>query len=91
MEAVNTMTFSQMVALEPRLGELRERARVLWLRHMTPTGINRAWYLDLKPTMLKCVGFGAAVPELRNCQSYDFVYGVLYNVLITGRGKLKCF
>jgi hypothetical protein len=81
---VNGLSFNQMVALEPRLVELRERALDLWLRPTTATGINRAWYLQLKPTMCNCVGFDAAVPELRNCQSYDFVYGVLYDILMTG-------
>ncbi len=83
--SVNTMTFAQMVALEPRLAELRERARTLWLGHMAATEINRAWYLDLKPTMLKCVGFGAAVTGIRNCESYDFCYQYLFNILMTGR------
>ena len=77
----NKLSYSDMVKLEPRLAVLKEKCFVIWqAMSFSRRELERRWYLEIKPEMLKCVGFGAAVPALRNCQSYDFAYGVLYNI-----------
>jgi len=81
-----TLTFDEMVKLEPRLAALKERAFVTWQsRRWSRQELLRNWYRGIKPAMVKLVGFGAAVPELRNTQAYDFAYQYLYGILTTGR------
>jgi hypothetical protein len=87
MEAmINTLTFSDMVQLEPRLAALREQAREIWHEHYdSRKELERAWYRDIKRQMLSLVGFGSAVPELRNATSYDYCYQFLYALLMSGQ------
>ena len=83
---VNTLTFNDMVKLEPRLVVLKEKCFVIWqAMRFSRREIERRWYLEIKPEMLKCVGFGAAVPELKNGEAYDYCYQHLYSVLMTGK------
>ena len=82
----NTMTFNDMIRLEPRLAVLKEKCFVIWqAMSFSRTELQRNWYRGIKPTMMKCVGFGAASPALRNCAAYDYCYQYLFNILMTGR------
>ena len=83
---VNTLTFNDMVALEPHLAALKDKTFVIWLAmRFSRTELQRRWYLEVKPQMCKLVGFSAAIPALRNCESYDYAYQYLFNILMTGR------
>jgi len=83
---VNTLTFNDMIRLEPRLAALKEKAFVTWQsRRWDRKEQERNWYLSIKPEMIKLVGFGAAVPALKSSAAYDYCYQYLYNILITGR------
>jgi hypothetical protein len=82
----NKLSYSDMVKLEPRLAVLKEKCWVIWqAMRFSRRELERNWYLSIKPTMLKCVGFGAASPALRSCESYDYAYQYLFNILMTGR------
>ena len=83
---VNTLTFSDMVKLEPRLAVLKEKCFVIWqAMRFSRRELERNWYLSIKPEMIKLVGFGAASPALRSCGAYDYAYQYLFNILMTGR------
>jgi len=83
---VNTMTFVNMIEYEPRMATLREQAREIWHEHYdSRKELERFWYRIVKQQMLHLVGFGAAVPELRNAASYDYAYQFLYTLLLTGK------
>ena len=82
----NTLTFNDMVKLEPRLVVLKEKCFVIWhAMRFSRRELERNWYLSIKPEMLMCVGFGAASPALRSCAAYDYAYQHLYSVLMTGK------
>ena len=83
---INTLTFNDMVKLEPRLAVLKEKCFVIWqAMRFSRTELQRNWYRGIKPEMLNCVGFGAASPALRNCEAYDYAISILFNILMTGR------
>jgi hypothetical protein len=83
---VNTLTFNDMIKLEPRLARLKEKAFIVWQsRRWSRTELRRCWYLELKPEMLRLVGFGAAVPALRSYEAYDYCYQHLYSFLNIGK------
>ena len=83
---VNTLTFNDMIRLEPRLAALKEKAFVTWQsRRWSQQEQERNWYLGIKPEMIKLVGFGAAVPALKSSVAYNYCYQYLYDILITGR------
>jgi hypothetical protein len=82
----NTLTFSDMVKLEPHLAALKDKTFVIWLAmRFSRTELQRRWYLEVKPQMCKLVGFSAAIPELKNGEAYDYCYQHLYSVLVTGK------
>ena len=84
---INILNFNDMTKLEPRLAALKEKAFIVWQsRRWSRTELQRCWYLELKPEMIRLVGFGAAGPALRNCAAYDYCYQHLYSVLMTGKG-----
>jgi|GEM_PF-5857515 hypothetical protein len=83
---VNTLIFNDVIKLEPRLAALKGKAFIVWQsRRWSRTELQRCWYLELKPEMLRLVGFGAAVPALRSFEAYDYYYQHLYSVLNTGK------
>ena len=83
---VNKLSYNDMIKLEPRLAVLKEKCFVIWqAMSFSRRELERNWYLEIKPQMLKCVGFGAAVPELRTCEAYDYCYQYLFNILMTGK------
>jgi len=82
----NKLSYSDMVKLEPRLAVLKEKCFVIWqAMSFSRRELERRWYLEVKPEMIKLVGFGATVPALRSCEAYDFCYQYLFNILMTGR------
>ena len=83
----NTLTFNDMIRLEPRLAVLKEKCFVIWqAMSFSRTELQRNWYRGIKPEMLKCVGFGAASPALRNCESLRLLLSIsLLTILMTGR------
>ena len=83
---VNKLSYNDMIKLEPRLAVLKEKCFVIWqAMSFSRRELERNWYLEIKPQMLKCVGFGAAVPELRTCEAYDYCYQYLFTILMTGK------
>ena len=62
------MTWAEMVAVEPRLARLRERAASA--KMMVPLCANEVMR-GLKPDLARLVGFGAADERLRSATAFD--------------------
>lgn len=78
------VTFEQLAALEPRLAELRARAR----RVRDPGGrrgfcANEVWFRELKPELLHLVGWQRREEPWILCtsQAYEAAYKVIYDEL----------
>lgn len=75
----NKNTFENLCAVEPGLARLLRRARM----HEPTMGFcaNEIWYWDLKPQLVRLVGFEADHPELSSSADYDLAYQTIYEAL----------
>lgn len=76
--------WDKLIAAEPRLVDLYQRARSI-RDDLTRKSFcaNVHWYDELKPELVKLVGWSAWSRKalLRSSDSYDVAYEVIYNVL----------
>jgi hypothetical protein len=76
------LTLKEIIEIEPRLEELRGEAMAIMANSPGPYWKrNKAWYHELKPRFKYLVGFMAAKPELRSCETYDLVYAEFVRIL----------
>jgi len=54
---------------------------VFSVKSFPPEERLKRWYKDLKPRMLKIVGYSANIPELRTCEHYDALYQKCMSIL----------
>ncbi len=74
------MTFKELVAVEPQLGELYQEARQV--RHRGKDFCaNSIWYTCFKPRLVLLVGHKAKHPQLRTAEAYDTAYRTIYGAL----------
>jgi hypothetical protein len=81
------MTWEELVAIEPRLAELRADAAA---SRRAGQCSNNVWYAKFRPRLVRLAGFGAEKPELRNSNYYDTAYDAVYAALSPPRRKAPC-
>ncbi len=76
------MTFAEMAAIEPRLGELKLEA-IKFMDNSPGASGKRAgfWYHVLKPKFKRLCGFMAEKEKLNTCEAYDLAYLELCTIL----------
>ena len=79
MNTLSELTFADLCKTEPRLGELYIKVHLLSQRHMNSSEVENTWYRDIKPAMVKLVGYNSE--HLRKSASYDIAYQTLFNAL----------
>jgi len=99
MNTKKGLTFKQIVAIEPRLGDLLKEAQSF---HETAKGYpnfcaNEHFYgygsqpgMSLKHRVVALVGWMSPRPELQTRQAYDEAYNTIYDALPDCRGKCAC-
>jgi len=78
--------FERLCRLEPRLEDLRQY--VLRLR-TKPGDRLQQWYGEVKPQLLRLVGWQAERIELANPEAYDTAYDFLLELLERGRPNVE--
>jgi hypothetical protein len=84
-----SMTWSQMVAVEPALGSLLAEIRKVKDDKTKPAFCANAWWYGygsradcgFKARFIYLVGFHATKKELRTMEAYSFAYNKLYSAL----------
>ena len=84
-----TLTFKEMVALEPELKTLFHDAAAI-TDDDPEFCANETWYREFKGRILSLVGHGAVVPELRWPAAYDLATQTLYDLLPGCRENCGC-
>ena len=79
--------WKELIALEPRLENLRQRAVTDRANNLSSGQINHIWYEEYKAVMKELIGFGAdkKILMLKSTESYDVAYHVLYYTLTGNR------
>jgi hypothetical protein len=87
---INTLTFADLVEIEPRLGDLLAEAKAISSDGIPNFCANRVWYgylndgkKGLKHKMEDLVGFFAERkdPKLITSSAYDLAYETIYGTL----------
>ena len=89
---VENLTFDEICRIEP---ELRTLARLARGEHKRARGsefycANAVWYQDLKPVLVRLVGWHARSRELRSSAIYDLACDTIYRLLPNCR-KCGCW
>ncbi len=79
-EPLDPVTWEQLAALEPRLADLRARARRMRGSRFC---VNQVWYTQFKPELVRLVGWlRRSGPDLlRTSRAYDVAYRAIYDEL----------
>jgi hypothetical protein len=83
----DTITWTQIVKLEPRLAALYRQAKAVKDdKSKRSFCANTVWYgsygrAGFKDRMVRLVGFETANPRLQTMRAYDIAYGKLYSAL----------
>jgi hypothetical protein len=75
--------FKELCRLEPGLQQLFNEARRVTSHGDPHFCANRVWYRELKPRLLKLVGWQSTRPDgqLHTTTSYDAAYSIIYGAL----------
>jgi len=78
----DNITWQDMIEIEPELKRLYEKAK----KENKPDlpedyCANEIFYKQLKPEIVKLVGWGARKKELNSCRAYDKAYKKILNAL----------
>ena len=77
---MNELTWEQLTAVEPRLLDLHNEAKVVdgSDEHFCA---NRVWYDRFKPRLLRLVGWECDNPKINTERAWDVAYETIYGVL----------
>ena len=74
------MTWEEMLKIEPELKVLFENAKAVKPENDYFCA-NRIWVCEIKPRLVRLVGYEARLEPLRNVEAYDLAYGKIYKEL----------